>query len=172
LFLADIKLRDWGRFFIALTMVFGGLQGLWVVHTAIPKHLFALPGLYMLFYLLNVITGVVITRVVLWNSRLYVWPLAVILLLLQLIRIDGPTFTYALANCTGVWLMVSKVGVNLPYRFASCFLYERITGFGPSIPTGPTSYGVNLFALALLILVVFVWPRGKPEEETAFESLH
>ncbi|PHS04918.1 MAG: hypothetical protein COA78_15900 [Blastopirellula sp.] len=82
----------------------------------------------------------------------------VILLLLQLIRIDGPTLKYTLANCTGVWLMISEAGFNLPYQYASGFLYQRITGFGPTIPTGSTSYGVNLFALALLILVWFVWP--------------
>ncbi|PHS04919.1 MAG: hypothetical protein COA78_15905 [Blastopirellula sp.] len=67
LFQEKITLRHWGQIFIALTMVFGGLQGIWIFLPPSPKVMFALPGLFMLFYLLNVFTGVLITGRVFWK---------------------------------------------------------------------------------------------------------
>lgn len=67
--------------------------------------------------------------------------------------------------------MLSQDGIDLPVRMASCFKFERITGFGPSIPTGTTHYGLNIFALALMVVLWLVRPaRARDDSMVGSDS--
>ena len=95
---------------------------------------------------------------------------ALIAMTLAIGGIQGPTLTYVLANFTGVWVTQSQDRLDLQIRRASCFHFQRITGYGSTIATGPTYYGVNLFAATLMPIVwyfgVFVGSAQWDETKT------
>jgi|GEM_PF-5151828 hypothetical protein len=150
--------KDIVRMLVALIMAIGGAQGLWIFSGSIPRALGTPLTFYLAFYVLNIVAAVL-----LWKRSSVAWPLACSLLLLQLFRIDGPTFTYELANCTGVWLMASLEGFALPTNWTSCFKYSRSFGYSQ---VGPTYYGINIFAAALLAVTWLVRPTHQVEEAT------
>ena len=72
-------------------MIIGGLQGLWVMRNSVDLVLTPI-GLYFVFFLLNVVAGVSLLK---WQRRAILF--AVVLLAFQLIRVEGPRLSYALA---------------------------------------------------------------------------
>lgn len=149
-------MKSWGRMVLAIVLAVGGFQGLWVLRPAFWNQQNWIATAFVAFFLGNVAAGLL-----LWKKPRWGLLLTLVLQLFQLLRIEGPTLSYTLANFAGVWVMSGDAGADLPLNVGSCFQYSRITGFGPSIPTGSTYWGVNLFAIGVMIAVWLLWPGDR-----------
>lgn len=140
------QMISWFRILLAIIIAIGGLQGLWVLRHALPNQLNGASTAFIVFYACNVVAAWL-----LWKKPHVGLSLTLVLQLFQVLRIQGPTLSYALANFAGFWLLQSESGAESVFRPVSCFLFSQTTGFGSSIPIGPTYYGVNLIAIAVSI---------------------
>ena len=141
---------------VALTilLVVGGLQGLYILTPlALSSHL-DLSGVMFALVIFAFYGGCLFAAYQLWKNQDRGLRIALVLMCLQIPIIDTPTLGYRLASGFGSWLRQSSDGWTLVNNWTSCFNFSRSTGFGPNFGLGASYYGINLFAIAV---VIFIW---------------
>lgn len=138
------------RVVLAVVLALGGLQGVYLLLLPAFRnpHMigFALLGFYL---------ACMSAAYFLWRRPGLGLGLAFVLLCFQVPYIDSPTVGYRLASGIGSWLQQTPDGWNVNNNWTSCFSYKYVTGYGPNFGEGPSYYGVNVFAIALIGVTAF-----------------
>ena len=84
------QMISWFRILLAIIIAIGGLQGLWVLRHALPNQLNGASTALIVFYACNVVAAWL-----LWKKPHVGLSLTLVLQLFQVLRIQGPTRSYA-----------------------------------------------------------------------------
>ena len=163
------KIKFWSCIALAVWMLIGGLQGLWIIRGG-WAHLFDSPttffvvGFYILFFAANVAAAWM-----LWKTPQRGLKLTFVLQLAALIRFQGPQIKHVLASLYGVWLAQTENGLGFLFNRGSCFAfsheYSSSRSFAGTVTTsifdGPIYFGVNLVAIAIGTIAWILWKTTK-----------
>jgi hypothetical protein len=140
---------------LAIFVALGGLVGIWLLIGVLFRDPSTPIIAIALFYLANIITGWW-----LWTNPRLGLAATIMLQVFQVISVDGPTFTYQLANSAGLWLKQTTGSPEFTLLLGSSFHFARTTGFG-DLPTGPAHFGINFVPIAVAALAFALQKSGQ-----------